>query len=472
MKIAIGDGTHSADTVYTNVKNIKFDPSADVTGSSLEVNQFSASIQTTDTIGFGKFATLYDNKGNVWATYWITDVEEESDAYVNITAQSLIVLLDRVTMPAKMYAGETAPTVFADIFSNISNISSSAVYKLDDSFSAKTVTGYSPEQSARERLQEVCMVLGAYVKAFFNEVIEILPVSTTRKQIPLAKTFYRPTVSYSDFVTGVSVTAYSYEQRTPGENEESVVVGETTYVQTMRVYSANNSSAYVPATAAVNVVEVSDCTLINESNATEVLNRLAGYYFKRQEVQVECIDTLEDGLNQLFLPADLLAVQMSADFSKNRKFITSYASSCSFSFGKLQKARITIKPIDEASIEDGVILTINYVGVDKDSNQLTLYTEQTLLLKNTGYDIDTKYIPESGSAPKEINGSTYVYYPTDEKISVNLAEDKTVTENENIALRSTPYKTNKNVLYIDFVDGAESSTIEEDGEEMTEVTIS
>ena len=62
---------------YTKLRDLSFDPQADITGAEIVINQFVVTIKTDDVIEIGQEASLYDDKNRIWAKYLITD----SDRY-------------------------------------------------------------------------------------------------------------------------------------------------------------------------------------------------------------------------------------------------------------------------------------------------------------------------------------------------------------------------------------------------------
>ena len=336
MKVVI------ADKIYTEIKNLKFNLQADITGSKVAINEFTVAIKTLDVIGFGDFAYLYDDKDRLWAKYWITEVERQNEDFVYITAQSLLLLMDRATMPAKYYDGVSVGTVLAEIFGYVPQIES----VIDVSFGDRTITGFCKEQSARERLQNVCFVIRAYVKTYFTDKVEILPVDETTSYVPANKTFATPSVKYGNFTSAVQVTAYTYTEGTPQSTDKWVSADNTTYyIQTTQSTVLRNTD--VPETVPENVVTFDKCTLVNPQNVSEIISRLAKYYFKRLETTAEIVDGGE------YLPAQNLTVNSGV----GKELLTGFVSSCSFTFGHSSKAKITIAQSDTVT---GVTLNLVY----------------------------------------------------------------------------------------------------------------
>lgn len=339
MKIVIGNAT------YTQIKELSFAPETDVTGSSIPVNQFMVQIHTTDVIGVGVNAYLYDDNDDLWAKYWITESVIPQEGWVKIKAQSIIVLLERFTLPAVVYNAELIADVLQSIFAPIYSVyPSDTWYVLDNALSSVTITGYCPEQKARDRLLWVVFTVGAYVKTYFNQYVEIEPLDNTQITIPESETFWKPEINYTDYVTAVKVRAYTYTQGTPQTVDKWVQVGNDYYIQTYQDYTLTNPD--VPVTAVENVKSIEKVTIVNENNVSAILSHLAQYYFKRIEVSA---DVLNDGD---YLPADKVLV------STGDRLIGGYIKSATFTFGHASKSTIKIVQSDEV---DAANLTIQYM---------------------------------------------------------------------------------------------------------------
>ena len=107
MKIIIKNKT------YTKIKNLSFSPEADISSTAIPINQFTADLYTEDDIEVGVYAFLYDDNNNLWAKYWLVKSERVSKTVLRIEAQSILMLLDRFTLPAKMYSNTSISTAIA-----------------------------------------------------------------------------------------------------------------------------------------------------------------------------------------------------------------------------------------------------------------------------------------------------------------------------------------------------------------------
>lgn len=373
---------------YTNIRNLRFEPETDVIGDTVPVNELLVSIATDDFIETGFRISLFDDLGTLWASYWVVSVERENRYYMRVKGQSSLVLLDNVTMDPVMYEGISVRDALASISERIPL----DVYNLDESFDSRTLTGFCPKQSARERLQWICMVIGAYIKDYFGSSMSILPLETEETVIPIGKTFWKPNVSYEDYVSAVRVTYYSYVERMPSRTEEYVEAGGKVYVEQATTVTLANPETPNLASAFENVIEISDVRLINQRNVDEILSHLSTYYFKRTQVELDAINNAE------FMPGQRVIAFADEDLS-----LVGYISSCSFSFGMQARSSITIKAAEDRECAK-VTVTCMWGDVQIRSIPYTLPVGYE-------YDIEIPYIDITFS------GHRYVFRPERDSVS-------------------------------------------------------
>lgn len=411
-------------TDYATIRNLVFSPQTDVTGDTVPINEFSVDIVTDDTIASGQYAELYDDMDNLWAKYWITYAERSGPDAVHILVRSDIALLDGVTLPAAMYSDASVSAVLDATMVRQAGggLVATIDYTLDSAFSSATITGYCPEQSARERLQMICFVIGAYVKSYFNDEIEILPIDAAAALIPAEKTFREPmpTVAYRDYVTKVEITGFTFTEGTPATGDEYVEAGGTTYIVARQNYTLTNTAA--PSTAADNIQRFDDVTLINADNVSGILARVAGYLFKRTSVQLDIIDNAE------FIPGDAVSV-----YADPATVFGGFIASCAFSFGIQARARLNVTAC--VDIETAT-LTVLY---KKGTRQLD--RKEYALPVGFAYSIENPYIDIS------YGGHRYIMRPQTEAVEGTLTGDTTVTVQYDVAL-----DLHKGTLYVVNVD--------------------
>lgn len=366
MKIVINN------TTYTAIRNLSFSPETDITGNSLPVNQFFVEIKTTDSIGVGINAYLYDENDDLWAKYWITDSKVVDAGWVKVTAQSIILLLDRFTMPAEMYNSEPIADVLDNIFATIAGVyPGETIYTLDAGLSSKTISGFCPEQKARDRLLWVLFSIGGYLKTYFNEYAEILELDNTVSNIPEDVTFWKPEIEYGDYVTAVKIRAYSYTQGTPSSTDKWVSPdGTTYYIETYQDYTLTNPD--IPITVTDNVVSIDKVKIVNSGNVTAILSYLAQYYFKRIEISADVLNFGE------YLPGDKCQV------STGDSLVTGYVQSASFKFGTAKRS--TLKLV-QSDVVESARLVIDYLY-----GEILLKTLSYLLPVGYQYSITNPFI--------------------------------------------------------------------------------
>lgn len=330
-------------TDYDAINNIDFCIETDIMGNSLPINRFTVDVYTTDVIEPNTLVYLLDGSANVWAYYWITDAYSTEHGWVRIVAQSTLVLLDRYTLPAKMYDGtDTFADIIGEIFDTIQTIfPSMTIVSVDASLLSTVIAGYAPEQSARDRLLWVLFCARAYVKSYFNSYTEILPVDSTETMIPAEKTFWKPEIKANDYVTEIQLRAYTYTltQTDPARTDKFVKIGNDVYIETSQDFSLRNQN--LPANVAENVVTIQKNTLVNSTNANDILLDLAEYYFNRFSVSAEVIN---DGS---YLPGQKVVV------SNTENLFSGYIKSADFTFGHTAKAAIDMQatvPIAAAEV--------------------------------------------------------------------------------------------------------------------------
>lgn len=381
MKLTIGEET------YTTLTNLKFDPVADVTGSEVPINEFSVDVKTTDDIDAMQYAWLKDDLDNLWAKYWVVYADRMDETTVQIKAQSSLKLLERRMLVAQMMNAEPVEDVIEDIFYELGADS----YILDESFEGKTVSGFAPYQSAKTRLQWVCFVLGAYIKSFFGEKIEILPVEQAPKLIPYGKTKWRPPLTYSEYRTRISVTAYSYEQGTPSTTDTWVKDdGGVVYIQSQLNHGLRNPD--VPAGALTHESHITEVLFVNDDNVDEILTRLGPYFFKRQTVQADVINNAE------YFPGDLVFFYIDA-WHMGRGYI----EKTDFSFGTQAVSRVNITPVEVVECDT---LTV-----------ICKYNETVLKKLRYVYPIDWTYEIELPALDQKWASTRYIFVPTEKTIT-------------------------------------------------------
>lgn len=380
------------ETEYRRISGLQFEPETDVTGNTVPINELWVSIKTNDHIPLSSRVELYDDIDQLWAKYWVTYAEREDEYTVRVHGESALARLDTVTMEPAMYNGTSIATVLAEILAPIGD-----EYELDESFAQKTISGYCPRQSARVRLQWVCLCIGAYLKNYFNDILEILPVEDeTDVIIPVDKTYWKPSVTYKDYVTAVRVAYYSYSAGEPTRTDKYVEVNGSTYIETMQYATLINDD--VPEGANENVIEFDGVTLVNQNNVSEVLSFMALHQFKRTEISLDVIDNAE------YIPGQRVYV-----FSAEDSMSVGYIGACSFSFGLQAKAKLKMVPVEAVQ---SATLVITYK-----------WGKMQVGIRAFRFPIGYRFSVENPYLEVSMNGHRYVFRPTVKEATGVMVED-------------------------------------------------
>lgn len=501
---------------YRTIKNLKFNIEADVVVIEIPINGFSVEIKTDDEITTATQIDLIDERtSTLWARYWITEALRVDEYYVKVEAESVLMFLDRITMPAEYFDDVTPQYALQQIFSELADYSEgthmygwehtegltdywttsdapqvgdalydnagvpypaeitvasynfnagypfitapdygrpahiieqndfapnldyilpAVPYEIDADLADEWLTqhtgltGYVPEQSARDRLQWIMLVTGAYIKTFFSDTIEIKKADLQRaaEYIPDSNVFWKPSVKYKEAVTALVIKSYSYTltQQDPGTTEEWVQdeYGNI-YIQTTQEFRLEDTS--LPVTTPPNEVVIDNVTLVNANNVNAILGRVATMYFKRMELEASIIDGGQ------FLPADKVCV-----INPLGGVFIGFVNSADFIFGKMQKAKLNIS---------------EYLLYDNACKLIIIYADEGEEVCRFEYTLPPAYsFSIENVFPEVIDGDTRtIYYPVNEYATGTMeAEgDTIITEVCHPAIRQV-----KKRLYIYDVD--------------------
>lgn len=207
--------------------------------------------------------------------YVVKQINNLGNNLYEIQGYSLVYRLDTPKVPAKYYNGVSLSVALKDVEKN-ANGSFGVTYNVDTALSGKTITGYCPEQTARERLQQFCWAVGGYVSCACSALINIFAIpSTVQGTVPKSKIYAFPAVANEDEVARVNLTVHTY---TAGTNGDDIVIDAdgNKYVHTTSTLTMANTAL----TGVSNrEVSVDNATLVNSSNAQATLLRMASVYF-------------------------------------------------------------------------------------------------------------------------------------------------------------------------------------------------
>lgn len=442
-------------TLYTDVKSFKFAPEFDPTCASLPICEFEAEFKTTVPASafMGSSACMVpDYNGNNTRDsedyikvggYNIEEVRQLSPDIVYICARSWLSWLDKRVLAGEYFNNVNAQTFVYRLFKD-TPVNDGAPIWPDDGTNPpiyiyyyyaqnRTVTGYCPEQTARERLQWLCQAWMMKVEQWGSLSETAILVQPTPDNPDGTKSYYRinpeytyskptirkvkqePTVvitAYDNFTTtfhdesgwGSVVTGYEYEL-----TEDGVIpIEKRLYFQK----HTHKTESNVPG----EVVTLEGNMLLLEGN-TSVLNAMPATFMRDYEVELECLQLYHVGHNDHFyFPGDL--VEFYTDPQTMYKGIV---KSASFTFGLLAKAKLVIStdliPEEMAHIiiksvynpSAGVerLLCVRHYWINQSRSVLTVENKQ---MREYVSDRLERFNPSSSESTFSLNGEAEQTY--------------------------------------------------------------
>jgi len=212
--------------------------------------------------------------------FYISSSKQRGKGLFDVSCKDAVGVLDEDPYPARMCVSIPARELLEDILGGHFGL------ELDAALSAVPVTGYIPDGSRRQALQQVVFALGAMVDTSGSEAIRVYKDrEASPKKIPLGRIYTGGTVDKSSIVTAVRVLTHSY--RAGGEGNDTVEVGSVVYNHSTDVTDIVNPN--VTASDKQNVIEVKEATLVNPENGAAVAQHLYNYYTMRDTQKIRIV---------------------------------------------------------------------------------------------------------------------------------------------------------------------------------------
>ena len=392
------------------IKGLTFAPQVDLTGNSLPVNEYTCQVILPEPLpGELASASLYDDMDQLWCSFPLTKVINVTAKCLALTASSWIKRLEDRQLDETVYVNETAENAIEECF----GAAYANDYTIATAIASKTVSGYAPAQTGRERLTWLCFVLGAYVDDIYRGDALITEVDDTATLIPIDKTYggsQRPTLDNGQWVTGLKITTYAFRQGTQEEWEadDSSYMFPLPWIATTQEFTISNPAA--PLDARPNVVELDNLYLINSGNVSGIAARLAQYWFNPVTAQISVIN------NRSYKPGDLVTGYTAPD-----SLITGYVQQGAFAFGKQAMSKLSLIGVESI---DGARLVINYKYNNRILSSIRYY-----LPVGAAFAISNPYLDRME------DGHRIIYRPTTENAEGTMVDGGlTVNVNYGIAL--------------------------------------
>lgn len=437
------------------IRNLSFGVEADLYGESLPINMISMDA-IADDVAVGMSAVVRDDVNVIWFFGWVTYSEEVDSEFKHIEISSPLKGLDEHTLKQRMVLesdgkkfGELVDELIYGCISDWMPDETTFSIELPWSIIApenirnRVVYGYFPEQSARERLLWYCTSVGVYVRDYFPNsyfCIAFVPYDYTPNEYDIfyqymktnvafvdsSRVFWKPTISFMNYVTAVEVKYYTYRLATDGISrlDEYVDILKEgidpdtanpnnpenfdTYIQYSNTFRLDNPN--IPPKTPENVVTVDQMTCVNGNNVNQIAIRLAMYYFNRNEVNMDLVNN-----------GDVLAGMILMAPIDSERYAVGHVRSTDFSTGVQSRTSITIsgaKILDGSDFYDPWNI---FAGFDVGKVQIRyLWNGEVIeeghrfaLPIGQPYTVDNPYIKYI----EKDNGRTWILRPESEKYS-------------------------------------------------------
>lgn len=333
---------------------------------NISINTLSFTVRTRSDVPFDlqkkqKLSVYFDEE--LIGDFYLKNGARKNVFDYYLDAHDAIGILDGNEFSGGIYNGETAGDVIQQIFEG-----EDFSYHIDDAISSEKLYGYIPYTTKRNALVQIAFAIGAIVDTSNYNGVVIYPQQTeTSGRFTKSETFDGVTLEHTDIVTGIRLTAHTYQ---PGEKTEELyndVLNGTAEVILSEPYHSfsveggeiqksgpNNvvitgtgkpviitGKKYVHSTTQIlkenpditynkSIKEVTDATLIHPGNAEQALNRIYNYYQRAESV-------VGDVLLSSKVIGQMVRIDTGYEGEKEGTI-----ESVDYSFGKEIKARIKI----------------------------------------------------------------------------------------------------------------------------------
>lgn len=253
-----------------------------IISDDLEINTLDFTLDSADDIDYvfqqKQPVSAYDSK-HLIGVFYIDKSSQKGDNVYDISCIDALGVLDSEPFAAMMCSNMSAKTLIQTILSGHFSL------EYDPDLDAEKVSGYIPDCTKREALQQIAFAICATIDTSGMRGIKVRKLATSDPiNIPLDRLYTGGSVEISSPVTEVRVTAHTYKETGSGE---SVEVDGTTYYHTTSTVTKKNSK--ITATTKPNVVEIRNATLVGNGNAGTVAQHIYDYYTRRKKHSVKIV---------------------------------------------------------------------------------------------------------------------------------------------------------------------------------------
>ncbi len=265
------------------LRNVKITAEVSIISSEIAVNTLDFTLDSEENLAYmfqlKQPVSAYDGDRLIGVFYIDSATHRAAELY-DVSCIDAVGVLDEDQFPAAVYDGYPVRALLEEILDGHFDL------LLDASLSASTMTGYIPECSRREALQQVAFALCAIVDTSGTGAIRVYKDrENTPSRFPLNRAYTGGSVETSAIVTAVRVTAHTYSLT--GSGNDTVQAGGKTYYHTTAITTINNPKA--TASDKQNVIEIDGATLVNPGNVPAVAQHIYDYYTKRERQSAKIV---------------------------------------------------------------------------------------------------------------------------------------------------------------------------------------
>lgn len=265
------------------LRNVRVTQEVSIISSEVAINTLDFTLDSEADVEYmfqkKQPVSAYDG-GILIGVFYIDNSKQRGKGLYDVSCIDAIGVLDEDPYAARMLVNQPARALLEDILGGHFEL------ELDPALTAATVTGYLPENTRRQALQQVAFALCAMADTSGSEAVRVYKDrEASPKKIPVNRLYTGGTVEKSAIVTAVRVLAHAYS--TTGEGNNTVEVGGVTYYHTTAAMTISNPN--VTASDKQNVVEVKEATLVTPGNAAAVAQHLYNFYTMRDRQNIKLV---------------------------------------------------------------------------------------------------------------------------------------------------------------------------------------
>lgn len=219
----------------------------------------------------------YSNENRLLGTFYVDSSKRYNRTRYRVSSIDAIGVLGESNFPEGMYNEKNAKELIEAI------LDGHYLLEMDQSLQTAAVTGYLPQLTRREALQQVCFAIGAVADTSNTRKVKVFALSETVNIIDDRRQYTGGSVETAAIVTAVELTAHTYTAGSSGD--DVITVGGTDYVHTQAVTRIENPK--VQPSDRQNVIQITDATLIHSGNVLNIAQKVFDYYDQRDTMQAK-----------------------------------------------------------------------------------------------------------------------------------------------------------------------------------------